>query len=142
VSIPVWVLLLFAGWTLVSLLGSVGVFRWSQIITGRQPIRAFQADRVQESRSAFYKRSMRAHANCVENLPVYGAIVLAIVVSGAQGFALDALAIALIGFRVMHTFVHVAFEQTNVVTSVRFTLFFAQFICMALMGVITAIHAL
>ena len=46
---------------------------------------------------------MRAHLNCVENLPVYGAIVLVMVVSGAQSAMLDVLALTLIGARIwMH----------------------------------------
>jgi hypothetical protein len=34
-TIPVWVLLLFAAWTVVLLSGTVGYFRWSRILTGR-----------------------------------------------------------------------------------------------------------
>jgi uncharacterized MAPEG superfamily protein len=141
VSIPVWVLLGFAGWTLATLIGSVGVFRWSRILTGRQQIREFRADEVERSSSDFYKRAMRAHANCVENLPIYGAVVVAIVASGARSLALDVLAVLLLGFRVIHTFVHVAFEQTNVVSSFRFAFYFAQFLILAIMGGLVAAHA-
>lgn len=37
-TIPIWVLLGFAGWTLLTLFGTVGVYRWSHILTGRVPI--------------------------------------------------------------------------------------------------------
>jgi hypothetical protein len=36
-SIPVWVLLGFAAWTLVPLFG-VGIHRWHRILTGRASI--------------------------------------------------------------------------------------------------------
>jgi len=51
-----------------------------RILTGRVPIREFRADRVEGD--DWYRRAMRAHANCVENLPVFGVIVLALYASG------------------------------------------------------------
>jgi uncharacterized MAPEG superfamily protein len=73
---------------------------------------------------------MRAHANCVENLPVYAAIVIVIVAAGLQDPWLDRLAIVLLAARVVHTVVHVAFEQTNPVAGARFAFFFTQVLCM------------
>ena len=61
----------------------------------------------------WYRRAMRAHANCIENLPVYGAVVVAIVVTGAASQTLDLLAIVLLVARVCQTVVHVAFKETN-----------------------------
>jgi hypothetical protein len=43
-TIPVWVLLLFAGWTLATLLGTVGVYRWSGILTRHAALSDFRAD--------------------------------------------------------------------------------------------------
>ena len=68
-SIPVLVLLGFAGWTLLTLFGSIGVYRWSRILTGRVAIAEWRADVPQGSER--YQRAMRAHMNCVENLPIY-----------------------------------------------------------------------
>lgn len=136
-SIPVWVLLAFAGWTLVTLLLTVGVYRWHQVLTGRREIKDFRADDVRGS--DFYKRAMRAHVNCVENLPVYGAIVLVIAVSGLESATLDVLALVLIGARVIHTIVHAGFEQTNVMASLRFVFFFVQLVCLIWMGTYTAL---
>ena len=75
-TIPMWMLLGFAAWTVALLLFTVGIYRWSRILTGRVPIREFRADRIEGD--DWYRRAMRAHANCIENLPVFGAIVLAI----------------------------------------------------------------
>jgi hypothetical protein len=37
-TIPVFVLLGFAAWTLLTLVGSIGVYRWSRILTRRTSI--------------------------------------------------------------------------------------------------------
>jgi uncharacterized MAPEG superfamily protein len=127
-EIPVLVLLLFAGWTLLVLLGTVGVYRWSRILTGRAHVAEFQADVPHGS--DWYRRAMRAHANCLENLPVYAAIVLAAVAAGVRSGTLDVLAITLFAARVLQTLTHVAFEQTDAVVSVRFAFFAMQLGCM------------
>jgi uncharacterized MAPEG superfamily protein len=136
---PLWVLLAFAGWTLVLLFGTVGVYRWSRILTGRAGINEFPADAPQGS--AFYRRAMRAHVNCVENLPVYGAIVLCAIVAGVQSGTLDALALVVIAARVAQSLVHVGFVETRLAVSVRFALFFVQIVCMAVMGALVALAA-
>jgi uncharacterized MAPEG superfamily protein len=139
-SIPVWVLLAFAVWTLLVLVLTVGIYRWGLIFAGRVQVKEFRADQVEGSDR--YRRSMRAHMNCVENLPVYGAIVLVIVVSGAQSSALDALALTLMGARVVQTSIHVASEQTNLLAYLRFGFFFVQLICMLWMAALVAQHAI
>lgn len=136
---PVWVLLGFAGWTLLTLLTTVGLYRWSRILTGRAKVNEFPADLPHGE--DWYRRAMRAHANCVENLPVYGAIVVAAIASGATSSTLDVLAIILLIARVCQTIVHVAFAQTNVFVSIRFAFFFIQIICMFAMGIIVALQA-
>ena len=137
-TIPVWVLLLFAGWTLATLLATVGVYRWSRILTGRAALSEFRAD--EPHGSAWYRRAMRAHANCVENLPVYAAVVVAIVASGVRSSMLDTLAVVLLAARVSQTVTHVAFEQTDVVVAIRFAFFFVQLVCMVGMGSLVAIR--
>jgi uncharacterized MAPEG superfamily protein len=127
-TIPVWVLLGFALWTLLVLFGTVGVYRWSRILTRREELRAFRADVPHGS--DWYQRAMRAHANCVENLGVYGAITVAVVVSGARGPVLDGLAITLLAARVFQTLTHIAFEPTNRAVGVRFSFFLVQALCM------------
>lgn len=72
-TVPVWMLLGFATWTVLLLLFTIGIYRWSRILSGRVPIRQFPADAV--GGEEWYRRATRAHANCIENLPVFGAIV-------------------------------------------------------------------
>ena len=138
-SVPVWVLLGFAGWTLITLFGSVGVYRWSRILTGRAALTDFVAD-VPHGED-WYRRAMRAHANCVENLPVYGAIVVAIVVSGVRSPLLDGLAIVLLAARIAQTLVHILFTPTNGVVFVRFAFFLTQAVCMFWMGIFVALRS-
>jgi uncharacterized MAPEG superfamily protein len=126
-SVPAWMLLGFATWTLVLLLGTVGVYRWSRILTGHVPIREFRADRVEGD--DWYKRAMRAHANCVENLPVFGAIVLALYAGHVTGPTVDSLAVVILATRIAQSVVHVGLEQTNAVSFVRFVFFLAQIAC-------------
>ena len=125
-SVPVWMLLGFAAWTVLLLLATVGVYRWSRILTGRMAIRNFRADQVEGAE--WYKRAMRAHANCVENLPVFGAIVIALYIGNVGGALVDRLAAAILVARIMQSLVHVCFVQTNALVSVRFGLFFVQIV--------------
>ena len=132
-STPAWILLGFAGWTLLLLLLSVGVYRWSHILTGRRAIADFRADG--SDGADWYKRATRAHANCLESLPVYGAITLAAYIAHVDDPLLDLLACTLLVARVIQSTVHIALVQTNKVVSVRFSFFFAQFVCMAWMAI-------
>jgi len=134
---PVWALLGFAAWTLFLLLATVGVYRWSLILTGRVPIRNFRADQIEGS--DWYRRAMRAHANCIENLAVFGAIVFALYVGNVSGDPVDKLAIAVLIARVAQSLVHVCLVQSNTVASIRFAFFFAQIVAFFwLIGIIVA----
>ncbi len=73
---------------------------------------------------------MRAHANCLENLPVYGAIALRLVATGAGGRVFDIPAIILLAAQVCQTTAHIAFEQTDRVVAFVFGFYFIQALCM------------
>ena len=136
-TLPAWMLLGFAMWTLLLLLFTVGVYRWSRIFAGRVPIRDFPADAA--GGEEWYRRATRAHANCIENLPVFGAIVFGLHVGSVTGTLVDALAAAVLAARIVQSLVHVGFEHTNTVASVRFGFYFVQFICFVwLVGIIAA----
>ena len=135
-NIPVLVLLGFATWTLIILSVGVGGYRWALILSGRSSVAGWRADAPQGT--DWYQRVMRAHMNCVENLPVYGAIVVALTVAGLRSPLLDGLSEAMLPARIGQTLVHVALRQTNAVVSIRFTLFSIQLICMFAMGAAVA----
>jgi uncharacterized MAPEG superfamily protein len=124
--LPVWMLVGFAAWAVLVLLATVGVYRWSRILTGRVAIREFRADQIEGA--DWYKRATRAHANCIENLPVFGAIVFGLYVGNVGSALVNALAVAVLVARIMQSLVHVCFIQTDIVTSVRFGFFFVQIV--------------
>jgi uncharacterized MAPEG superfamily protein len=133
-SVPVLILLDFAAWTLMTLFGSIGVYRWSRILTGRASIVEWRADATQGSE--WYQRAMRAHMNCVENLPIFGALVLALMAIGLQNTSINALSITFLLARIGQTLVHIAAPATNASAALRFALFFVQIICMISIGLI------
>jgi len=135
VTVPVWMLLGFAMWTALLLLFTIGVYRWSRIFSGRVAIRNFPADAA--GGAEWYRRATRAHANCIENLPVFGAIVFALYAGHVTGSLVDALAVTVLVARILQSLVHVCFVHTDTVASLRFTFFFVQFICFLwLVGII------
>ncbi len=139
-TVPVWMLLGFATWTALLLLFTIGTYRWVRIFSGRVAIRDFPADAA--GGDDWYKRATRAHANCIENLPVFGAIVYALQVGNVSGTLVDALSITVLAARVVQSTVHVCFVHTNTVAAVRFTFFFVQFLCFLwLTGMIVARYA-
>lgn len=138
-SIPIWMLLGFAAWTVLLLLSTIGVYRWSRILTGRSPIKEFRADQIEGA--DWYRRSMRAHANCIENLPVFGSIVFALYVSQLSGATVSYLCVTVLVARVMQSLVHVCLPQTNTVAAIRFAFFFAQIVCFVTLIVMIVRHA-
>jgi len=123
-TIPLWSLLGFAAWTLLLLVFTVGGYRWSRILTARAQLSDFPADAA--GGEAWYQRATRAHANCIENLPVFGAVVLALQASGVGGTFVDSLSLSVLAARILQSLVHVSFVQSNVVIGWRFTLFSVQ----------------
>jgi len=109
---------------LLTLFTTVGVYRWSHILTGHTAIAEWRADEVQGSE--WYRRAVRAHQNCLENLPVYTAIVVVLVATRVTSPILDGLAIAILAARVCQTLIHLSVEQTNVVASLRFAFFLTK----------------
>ena len=137
--IPVWVLLGFAAWTLFILFVTVGVYRWIRILTGRATIAEWRADERQGSE--WYRRAVRAHLNCLETLPVYTAIVVALLTAHVNSPILDGLAITILVARICQSSIHLLVEQTNTVAAIRFAFFFVQVICMIAMGILITISA-
>ena len=133
-NIPVLVLLGFAGWTLVTLCIGTGVYRWSLIFAGRASIAEWRANTPQGS--DWYQRAMRAHMNCVENLPVLGALVVAQTAMNVQSPAINTLYVTIFIARIGQTLVHLAPAFNNGLAALRFTFFSVQLACMMSIGAI------
>lgn len=119
-------LLGFAAWTLLLLIATVGTYRWSRILAGTDRIGSFRADRIEGA--GWYQRGTRAHANCIENLPVFGAIVFALQIGNVESTLVDGLSIAILAARIAQSLVHICFVQTDAIVSVRFSFFSVQLI--------------
>jgi uncharacterized MAPEG superfamily protein len=138
-TIPMWMLLGFAAWTVLLLSATVGVYRWTRILSGRASVSSFRADQVEGE--DWYRRSMRAHANCIENLPVFGAIVLALYAAGVGGPVIDVLSSLVLISRVLQSLVHVSHEQTDAFVAVRFSLLCVQLISFVVLIILLVRHA-
>ena len=73
-------LLLFTAWTLVLMLVYVG-YRVALVLAMKKPANSWGRDEKTDD-PAFLVRAKHAHLNCLENLPVFAAIVLAAVALG------------------------------------------------------------
>ncbi|TNF15335.1 MAG: MAPEG family protein [Rhodobacteraceae bacterium] len=136
-TIPLLALLGFALWTLLILFAFVGPYRWVRILSGRTRASHWTAD--PNAGTGLYPRAMRAHMNCIENLPVFGTIVYVIDRVGLESPALDALALIVLGARILQSTVHIVLEQSDTVIFVRFAFYFAQILAMlAMVGMLLA----
>ena len=133
-SFPLWMLLGFAMWTAGVLVFAIGTYRFSRIFTGRAGMASFPADGREGA--GWYQRAMRAHANCIENLPLFTAVVFALYAAGVASPAADALSATALGARVVQSLVHISTVQTDAVVTVRFTFFFIQLLCFVGIAVI------
>lgn len=126
-SVPLWMLLGFAAWTAAVLVFAIGTYRFSRILSGRAGMASFPADGREGA--AWYQRAMRAHANGLENLPLFTVVVFALYASGTRSPAADLMAVTALFARVCQTLVHIATVQTDRVVTVRFTFFLVQLLC-------------
>jgi uncharacterized MAPEG superfamily protein len=139
VSIPLCSLLCFAVWTLLVLVFTIGVHRWILILRGARSIHQFRADA--QDGPDWYRRATRAHANCIENLPVFGAIVVIAALTHVRSPLFDALTCGVVIARIAQTTTHVSFRETARSVGFRFTFFCLQLGAMAVMAGLVATRA-
>jgi uncharacterized MAPEG superfamily protein len=139
-TIPMWTLLGFATWTLTLLIVTVGGYRWFNILFASARIASFRSDQLEGD--DWYRRGTRAHANCVENLPVFGAIVFVITSTGVSGPVVDSLCTAVVVARLCQSLVHISHAQTDAFVAVRFSFFSVQIVCFVALIAMAALHGL
>lgn len=130
---PLWCLMGFVAWTLLLLL-SIGGVRVVQILGGKARPSAFPAGVPHGGER--YWRLNRAHMNCLENLPLFAAVVLIGAVIGADAPALDRLAQVYLLARVGQSVTHVSSGSDSAV-QVRFGFFSVQLVCLIAMMLLT-----
>ena len=100
---PLWCLLGFVAWTLMLLL-AIGIWRSFEVLSGAKRAGDFPSGERHGSNA--YWRLNRAHINCLENLPLFGAVVLIAAVTGIGTPGLDRLAEAYLAARVGQSVTH------------------------------------
>ena len=131
-TFPLWMLLAFAVWTLAVLLAGVGVRRWTLILQGKAGLASFPADKPHGSPA--YRRAMRAHANCVENLGVFASLVLLAAAAHLRPPGFTPMTGAVMAARVLQSLTHMAFVERSRTVAVRFGFFFVQVMAMLAMA--------
>lgn len=114
-------LLGFLGWTLL-LLVLMEVLRARLVVSGRVAANGFNPEN--SNLSPFMQRLARAHANCLEGLPLFGGLMLLAVVAGKSSIT-DPLAPVLLAARVVQSLIHLASAAVPAVHA-RFAAFAVQ----------------
>lgn len=111
----------FIAWALL-LLVLMEAIRSQLVLRGKVRANGFTPDNA--GLSPFMQRLARAHANCVESLPVFGGLLLVAIATGRTA-ATDPLAYLFLGSRVFQSLVHLASVGSTAVT-IRFMAFAVQ----------------
>jgi len=120
-STTLFSLTLFIAWTLFLLIW-MEIIRSKLVLTKAVAANGFQPDNG--NLSPFMQRLARAHANCLEGLPLFGGLMLVAEVAGKAGIT-DALALVFLVARIMQSLIHLASISSNAVT-LRFSAFAIQ----------------
>ena len=108
-------------WTLL-LLVLMEVIRTQLVLRGEVPANGFTPDNA--GLSPFMQRLARAHANCVESLPVFGGLLI-VAIATDRTASTDSLAYLFLGARLFQSVVHLASVSPAAVV-IRFSAFAVQ----------------
>jgi uncharacterized MAPEG superfamily protein len=111
----------YAAWTLLLVITIITIRSWITLVKKRESF-CFKPDGSDVSKAS--ERMCRAHANCVENLPIFGAIILVAIATGNSDIT-DSLALWVLAARVAQSVTHLI-SISNLAITVRVTLFSVQ----------------
>jgi len=135
-SAPLIALVWFALWAV--LLSFIVVFwRVREVMSGKTKANAFPSG--QQHGSDAYWRANRAQANTLENLPIFGALVLAGVTSGVATGIFSTLCVVIVIARIVQSLIHLSSASVAAV-NFRFAAFLVQLICFAWIGLHLVFH--
>lgn len=119
-EIPFLVLSAFIAWTMIILLALLFA-RSRHLARGGS-----QADfGIQDSSLLIYRLS-RAHANCLENLPLYIGVVVLLTLRDLSSIGIDIFAVLYLVFRLLQSIIHIA----NINPLLRFLCLLVQIVCL------------
>jgi uncharacterized MAPEG superfamily protein len=111
----------FVTWALF-LLVLMEAIRTKLVVTKAVAANGFTPDNA--NLSPFMQRLARAHANCVEGLPVFGGLMVIALIAGKSSIT-DPLAAAFLAARIVQSLIHLWSVSATAVT-LRFTAFAIQ----------------
>lgn len=111
----------FIAWTL-ALLVLMETIRSRMVLSGEVPANGFRPDNA--NLSPFMQRLARAHANCLEGLPIFGGLMLVALVTERSAIT-DGLAPLLLAARMIQSTIHLVSLGNSAVTA-RFSAFAVQ----------------
>ena len=111
----------FIAWSLALLVLMETVRCWL-VVTKRIRSNEFQPDN--SNLTPFMQRLARAHANCIEGLPIFGGLMVVALLTNRASVT-DGLAVLLFGARVVQSTVHLS-SLSVMAVNVRFTAFAVQ----------------
>ena len=111
----------FIAWTLFLLL-LMEAIRCKLVFGKTVPANGFSPDNA--NLSPFMQRLARAHANCIEGLPIFGGLMLVALVTERSAIT-DPLAYVLLAARILQSLIHLCSLSTLAV-NLRFTAFAVQ----------------
>jgi uncharacterized MAPEG superfamily protein len=114
-------LLGFTCWALF-LLVLMEAIRSKLVLTGQVAANGFNPEN--SNLSSFMQRLARAHANCLEGLPIFGGLMVVAVIAGKSSIT-DPLAFALVAARIVQSTIHLISTSSAAVTA-RFAAFAVQ----------------
>jgi len=113
----------FIAWSLF-LLVLMETVRAKLVLTRAVPATGF--DPANSGLSPFMQRLARAHANCLEGLPIFGGLMLVAMVTGRTAIT-DPLALVLLAARLAQSVIHLASVSSFAITA-RFAAFTVQMV--------------
>ena len=117
------VLLSYVAWTML-LVMSLGIYRTVLVMKGGRAANSFSASGGDVG--GLGQRLTRAHANCYENAPIGGAVLLYAIAAGQTGIT-DGLAYVFLAARIAQSIVHII-STSNMFVLIRFAFFGVQLV--------------
>jgi uncharacterized MAPEG superfamily protein len=128
---PLLSLVGFAAWA-IGLVFAIAVVRMVQVLRGAKRANEFPSGTLHGGDA--YWRLNRAHVNTVENLPIFGALVITGTLLHVATPAFQTLPVVVLAARITQSLVHLSSGSARAV-SVRFTAFLTQLAAFAWMAI-------
>ncbi len=113
----------FISWSLALLILMEGI-RSGMVATGKVAPNGFVPDN--SNLSPFMQRLARAHANCLEGLPIFGGLMIVALLT-SRAAVTDGLAYVFLGARLLQSVIHLVSTSPQAVTA-RFVAFAVQMV--------------